>query len=73
VFAVAILIVAILSKDKLLGQSSLLIFCASGLKVLLHDLAGSGSLVRVITLIVLAVSLYVGGWLYQSLVRRIAD
>jgi hypothetical protein len=73
VFAVTILIVAILSKDKLLGQSSLLIFCASGLKVLLHDLAGSGSLIRVMTLVVLAISLYVGGWLYQSLVRRIAD
>jgi uncharacterized membrane protein len=73
VFALAILIVAFLSKDKLLGQSSLLIFCASGLKVLLHDLAGSGSLIRVMTLVVLAISLYVGGWLYQSLVRRIAD
>jgi hypothetical protein len=72
-FALAILIVAILSKDKLLGQSSLLIFCASGIKVLLHDLAGSGSLIRVMTLVVLAISLYVGGWLYQSLVRRIAD
>lgn len=72
VFAVVILIVAILSKDRLLGQSSLLIFCASGLKVLLHDLAGTGSLIRVMTLVVLAVSLYVGGWLYQSLVRRMA-
>jgi Predicted membrane protein (DUF2339) len=73
VFAVAILVIAIWSKDKLLGQSSLLIFCASGLKVLLHDLAGSGSLIRVMTLVVLAISLYVGGWLYQSLVRQIAD
>jgi len=71
VFAVLILILAIRSEDKLLGQSALLIFCAAGLKVLLHDLAASSSLVRVMTLIVLAVSLYVGGWLYQSLVRRI--
>jgi hypothetical protein len=73
VFAVVILVAAILFKDKVLGQSSLLIFSASGLKVLMHDLAGSGSLVRVVTLIVLAVCLYVGGWLYQSLVRQIAD
>src|SRR5208282_5665814 len=73
VFAVLILILAIWSEDRLLGQSALLIFCASGLKVLLHDLAASGSLVRVVTLIVLAVSLYVGGWLYQSLVRRISE
>jgi uncharacterized membrane protein len=72
-FAVAVLIAAIIGKDKLLGQSALLIFCASGLKVLLHDLAASSSLVRVFTLIVLAASLYLGGWLYQSLVREISN
>ncbi len=72
-FAVAVLIVAIVGKDKLLGQSALLIFCASGLKVLLHDLAASGSLLRVFTLIVLAASLYLGGWLYQSLVREVSN
>jgi uncharacterized membrane protein len=71
-FAVAVLIAAIIGKDKLLGQSALLIFCASGLKVLLHDLAASSSLVRVFTLIVLAASLYLGGWLYQSLVREVS-
>ena len=70
-FAVAVLVVAMASKDSLLGQSALLVFCAAGLKVLLHDLAASGSLVRVVTLIVLAASLYLGGWLYQSLVRGI--
>ena len=72
-FAVAVLIAAIVGKDKLLGQSALLIFCASGLKVLLHDLAASSSLVRVFTLIVLAASLYLGGWLYQSLVREVSN
>lgn len=70
-FAVAVLVVAMASKDRLLGQSALLVFCAAGLKVLLHDLAASSSLVRVMTLIVLAASLYVGGWLYQSLIRGI--
>jgi hypothetical protein len=40
--------------------------------VLLHDLAASSSLVRVFTLIVLAASLYLGGWLYQSLVREVS-
>ena len=72
-FAVAVLIAAIVGKDKLLGQSALLVFCASGLKVLLHDLAASSSLVRVFTLIVLAASLYLGGWLYQSLVREVSN
>jgi uncharacterized membrane protein len=71
-FAVAVLIAAIIGKDKLLGQSALLVFCASGLKVLLHDLAASSSVVRVFTLIVLAASLYLGGWLYQSLVREVS-
>ncbi len=70
VFAVAVLIGAMLAKDKLLGQSALLIFAAAGIKVLLHDLSTSGSLPRVLTLIVLAASLYAGGWLYQSLVRN---
>lgn len=70
-FAIVVLVVAMASKDKLLGQSALLLFCAAGLKVLLHDLAASSSLVRVVTLIVLAASLYLGGWLYQSLVRGI--
>jgi uncharacterized membrane protein len=72
-FAVAVLLVAIAGKDKLLGQSALLVFCASGLKVLMHDLAASSSLVRVLTLIVLAASLYLGGWLYQSLVREVSQ
>ncbi len=70
VLAVAVMIVAMLAKDKLLGQSALLIFAAAGIKVLLHDLSASGSLPRVLTLVVLAVSLYAGGWLYQSLVRN---
>lgn len=70
VFAVAVMIIAMLAKDKLLGQSALLLFAAAGFKVLLRDLSTSGSLARVLTLIVLAVSLYAGGWLYQSLVRK---
>jgi uncharacterized membrane protein len=73
VLAVAVMIVAMLAKDKLLGQSALLIFAAAGVKVLLHDLSASGSLPRVLTLIVLAVSLYAGGWLYQSLARSTED
>jgi uncharacterized membrane protein len=73
VFAVVVLAVAMLTRDRLLGQSALLIFAAAGVKVLLHDLSASGSLPRVLTLVVLAVSLYLGGWLYQSLVRKIEE
>lgn len=69
VYAVGCLIVALKLQDKHLGQSSLLIFTASALKVLLYDLADSGSMIRIVTLMVLGASLYAGGWLYQSLVR----
>lgn len=63
--ALAALAIAVTSRDRNLGRSSLLIFAASGLKVLLVDLQGSDSLLRVFTLLVLGVSLYAGGWLYQ--------
>ncbi|MGB3615996.1 MAG: DUF2339 domain-containing protein, partial [Elainellaceae cyanobacterium] len=67
-FAVSLLTIAVSRRDKLVGQSSLVIFGASGLKVLLYDLEGSPSLVRVGTLLILGVSLYAGGWLYQRIV-----
>jgi uncharacterized membrane protein len=69
VFAVALLMLAIRTRDKLLGQSSLLIFAASVLKILLLDLTGSPSIVRVATLAVAGATLYAGGWLYQRVVR----
>ena len=69
-FAVVLLIIAVQYKNKVLGQSSLIIFAASGLKVLLYDLTGSPSLVRVITLVVVGASLYAGGWLYQQITKE---
>lgn len=68
-YAVILLLVAMQLKDRVLGQSALLIFAAAGLKVLLFDLSDSNSMLRVLVLLVLSVSLYLGGWLYQSLVR----
>ena len=65
--AIGSLLVALMRHDKILGQSSLLIFAISGMKVLLYDLAGSPAPVRIGTLVVLGISLYVGGWLYQKL------
>ena len=67
-FAIALLVYAIWRGDQTVGQSALVVFAASGLKVLLYDLEGSPSLVRVGTLLILGVSLYVGGWLYQRIV-----
>ena len=67
VFAVILLAYAVRREDKVVGQSSLIIFAASGLKVLLFDLSGAAPMVRVLILVVLAVSLYAGGWLYQQM------
>jgi len=65
--AIGSLLAALMLRDKILGQSSLLIFALSGMKVLVYDLAGSPAPVRIGTLVVLGVSLYLGGWLYQKL------
>jgi len=64
--AVAALILSLWRRDRILGQSSLLVFAASGAKVLLYDLAGAAPLVRIACLIVLGVTLYLGGWLYRK-------
>ncbi len=65
--AIGSLLAALMLRDKILGQSSLLIFALSGMKVLVYDLAGSPAPVRIGTLVVLGISLYLGGWLYQKL------
>ncbi len=65
--AIGSLLLALVLRDKILGQSSLLIFAVSGMKVLLYDLAGSPTPVRIGTLVVLGSTLYIGGWLYQKL------
>ena len=65
--AIGSLLAALVLRDRILGQSSLLIFALSGMKVLLFDLAGSPTPVRIGTLVVLGITLYVGGFLYKRL------
>ncbi|HTO06597.1 MAG TPA: DUF2339 domain-containing protein [Myxococcota bacterium] len=67
VFALALLLYAVQREERTVGQSSLVVFAASGLKVLFYDLSGRATLLRVLTLVILAVSLYAGGWLYQRM------
>lgn len=71
--AVACLVLALRLGDRLLAQSSLLVFAFSGIKVLVYDLAGTAPLVRIGSLVVLGVSLYVGGWLYRRIPAREGD
>jgi len=54
--------------DRLVGQSSLLLFGATAVKVMLFDLHGAAPLARIVSLFVLGVTFYVGGLLY----RRVA-
>lgn len=65
--ALACLMLALNFRDKLLGQSSLLIFAISAGKVLFYDLSSSAPLVRIGTLLVVGCSFYLGGWLYKKI------
>ncbi len=66
ILAVAALLLALQIRDRLLGQSSLFIFAVSGAKVLLYDLSQSSPLIRIGCLVILGISLYLGGWLYRK-------
>lgn len=60
---------ALWRRDRLLGQSSLLVFGATAGKVLLYDLSGAPPVARIISLAVLGLTFYVGGLLYQRVNR----
>jgi hypothetical protein len=67
VLAVATLIISMMTGDRRLGRSALLVFAAFAAKVLLFDLSGASPLVRIGCLVVLGVTMYVGGMLYQKI------
>jgi uncharacterized membrane protein len=64
--AVGCLMVSLSTLDKLLGQSSLLVFAASAVKMLLYDLSAATPMIRIASLLVLGVTFYLGGWLYRK-------
>ncbi|MBI3042244.1 MAG: DUF2339 domain-containing protein [Betaproteobacteria bacterium] len=65
--ALAFLGLSLWRRDRLLGQSSLLVFGATAGKVLLYDLGGASPLTRIVSLVVLGITFYVGGLLYQRM------
>lgn len=67
VLALAFLGVSLWRRDRLLGQSSLLVFGAAAVKVMLYDLGGASPTARIVSLVVLGVTFYAGGLLYQRL------
>jgi uncharacterized membrane protein len=70
VLAIGCLGLSLYVKDKLMGQSSLAVFGAAAGKVLLLDLSGASPFARIIGLVVLGVTFYVGGMLYQRLLAK---
>jgi len=73
VLAIGCLGLSLYVKDKLMGQSSLAVFGATAGKVLLYDLSGASTIARIIGLVVLGVTFYVGGMLYQRLLVKNAE
>ena len=67
--AIACLALAWHQHDKLLGQSSLAVFGATAAKVMLYDLSGASPVARIVGLVVLGVTFYAGGLLYQRVLK----
>jgi len=59
--AVVTLVISMLTADRRMGRSALLVFAVFAAKVLLFDLSGASPLVRIGCLVVLGVTMYVGG------------
>ncbi|HWI13134.1 MAG TPA: DUF2339 domain-containing protein, partial [Burkholderiales bacterium] len=67
VLALACLSLSLWRRDRMVGQSSLLVFAAAGAKVLLYDLGGASPFARIVSLVVVGVAFYAGGLLYRRL------
>ena len=65
IIALVCLGVSLAQRDRVLGQTSLFVFGAAAVKVLLYDLGGASPTTRIISLVVLGVTFYLGGLLYQ--------
>ena len=70
VLAIGCLGLSLSVKDKRLGQSSLVVFGATAVKVLLSDLSGASTIARIIGLVVIGVTFYAGGMLYQRMLAK---
>ena len=67
VIALVCLILSLWRHDRLLAQSSLFVFGAAAVKVMLYDLGGASPMARIVSLVVLGVTFYAGGLIYQRL------
>jgi len=70
VIALACMGLSLWRHDRVLGQSSLFVFGAAAVKVMLYDLGGASPFARIAGLVVLGVTFYIGGLLYQRLLAK---
>jgi len=68
--ALASMMWSVAQRDRLAGQSSLVLFGATAVKVLLYDLHNAAPIARIVSLFVLGVTFYAGGLLYQRLAKE---
>jgi hypothetical protein len=67
IYAVAILLVSYLGKDKLLARSALLVLAFAAGKALLFDAASAPTIVRILCLISTGVVLYLSGLYFRRI------
>ncbi|HEX4389781.1 MAG TPA: DUF2339 domain-containing protein [Steroidobacteraceae bacterium] len=60
---------ALARRERVVGQSSLLIFAATAVKVMLYDLEGAAPLPRIASLVALGITFFVAGLFYRNLAR----
>ncbi len=65
ILAVTCLVAGLHTRDRIVAQSSLALFAATAIKVLVYDLAAASPSLRIALLLVLGVVCYFGGWLYR--------
>src|SRR5262249_30090165 len=70
--ALACMLWSLARRDRTVGQSALLLFAATGVKVMLFDLSHAAPLARIVSLVVLGVTFYSGGLLYQRIAKESA-
>jgi len=63
--ALGILLFSQIKKDAILARSSMLIFALVAAKVLISDISGTGSLTRVVALVIIGALLYSGGLIWR--------
>jgi len=66
-YALAVLAWAYHGRDRMVGQSAVLILAAVSLKAAFYDLLNTGNLARVLSLLAAGILLYACGWIFRQM------